>query len=198
MYALSREHYLAYRHTIRPNLLDTYWQRDVAAHLMEFWEDLKAGKRPALILQAPPQHGKSEQVMDFVSWVAGMNPDMKTIFGSYSEDLGIRVNMQLQRMFDSETYKKIFANTKINNENVVTMAGRYLRNSSIIEYVNCEGSFRNTTVMGQINGLGLDLGVIDDPIKGRAEAQIEVVARQGMDRGSLTISSDGSRTRQAS
>ena len=36
------------------------------------------------------------------------------------------------------------------------------------------GSFRATTVMGQINGMGLDLGVIDDPIKGRAEAQSEV------------------------
>jgi len=174
MYAMSRAHYLAYRHTIRPNLLDTYWQRDVAAHLMEFWEDLKAGKRPALILQAPPQHGKSEQVMDFVSWVAGQNPNMKTIFGSYSEDLGIRVNMQLQRMYDSETYRKIFANTKLNDSNVVTMAGRYLRNSSILEYVGSEGSFRNTTVLGQINGMGLDLGVIDDPIKGRAEASSKV------------------------
>jgi hypothetical protein len=27
--------------------------------------------------------------------------------------------------------------------------------------------FRNTTVSGQINGLELHLGVIDDPIKGR-------------------------------
>jgi hypothetical protein len=49
-------------------------------------------------------------------------------------------------------------------------AGRWKRNSSLIEYVNHEGSFRNTTVAGQINGLELHLGVIDDPLKGRAEA----------------------------
>ena len=56
---------------------------------------------------------------------------------------------------------------------MATQTGRWLRNSSILEYVGNDGSFRNTTVMGQINGQGLDLGVVDDPIKGRAEAQIE-------------------------
>ena len=47
---------------------------------------------------------------------------------------------------------------------------RYKRNSSLLEFIGCTGSFRNTTVNGQITGFGLDLGVIDDPIKGRAEA----------------------------
>jgi hypothetical protein len=36
--------------------------------------------------------------------------------------------------------------------------------------INKAGSFRNTTVSGQINGLELHFGVIDDPLKGRAEA----------------------------
>jgi hypothetical protein len=40
----------------------------------------------------------------------------------------------------------------------------------LIEYVGYRGSFRNTTVEGQITGQGLDLGIIDDPIKGRAES----------------------------
>ena len=35
---------------------------------------------------------------------------------------------------------------------------------------NCCQYFRNTTVGGSITGEGLDLGVIDDPIKGRKEA----------------------------
>jgi predicted phage terminase large subunit-like protein len=37
--------------------------------------------------------------------------------------------------------------------------------------MGAKGSFRNTTVKGQITGFGLDLGIIDDPMKGRAEAQ---------------------------
>ena len=169
--ATARENFLAFRHFVRPKLLDAWWQRDAASHLMEFWRDLKAGRRPALVIQAPPQHGKTEGLIDFMAWAAGQDPRMRTIFASYSDDLGIRVNMALQRMYDGPLYRKVFANTRIGEENVVTQTGRWLRNSSILEYVGKEGSFRNTTVLGQINGQGLDLGVVDDPIKGRAEAQ---------------------------
>jgi predicted phage terminase large subunit-like protein len=42
--------------------------------------------------------------------------------------------------------------------------------TSEIEFVGYPGSFRNTTVAGPINGMELHLGVIDDPLKGRAEA----------------------------
>jgi predicted phage terminase large subunit-like protein len=39
-----------------------------------------------------------------------------------------------------------------------------------LEYLGHRGSFRNSTVEGQITGQGLDIGIVDDPIKGRAEA----------------------------
>jgi predicted phage terminase large subunit-like protein len=44
-----------------------------------------------------------------------------------------------------------------------------------LEFVDKEGSFRNTTLLGSITGESLDLGVIDDPIKGRTEARSELV-----------------------
>ncbi len=169
--AYARANFLSFRRYVRPKLIPAWWQRDAAAHLMRFWADLKAGKRPALVIQAPPQHGKTEGLIDFMAWAAGQDPTMRTIFASYSDDLGIRVNMALQRMYDGPLYRNVFANTRIGEENIVTQTGRWLRNSSILEYVGTEGSFRNTTVLGQINGQGLDLGVVDDPIKGRAEAQ---------------------------
>src|SRR6266436_1388590 len=128
-----------------------------------------AGKRPKLAISAPPQHGKSWAATDFIAYVAGKLPDRKTIFGSYSDDLGIRTNNDLQRIITSERFRKIFPGTKISDE---TTAGfdRWKRNSSLIEFIGHQGSFRNTTVSGQINGLELHLGVIDDPIKGREEA----------------------------
>lgn len=179
--AEARKDFAYFRRHMRPHMLRAWWQADVAHHLGLFWEDLCAGNRPALVLQAPPQHGKTEQMTDFVSWAAGKNPDLKTIFCSYSDELGIRVNLALQRRFTSDRYRGTFALTKINDENTATDAAeeegraRWMRNSSILEYVGYEGSFRNTTVMGQINGQGLDLGVIDDPIKGRAEAQSKAI-----------------------
>ena len=45
----------------------------------------------------------------------------------------------------------------------------------MIEFVDHKGSFRNTTIEGAITGFRLDLGVIDDPVKGRAEANSKLV-----------------------
>ena len=85
--------------------------------------------------------------------------------------LGERANAELQRIFDSPEYQRIFCGTKIPALANVSQETRYKRNSSLIEFVdNHPGSFRNTTVNGRITGFSLDLGVIDDPMKGRAEA----------------------------
>jgi hypothetical protein len=52
---------------------------------------------------------------------------------------------------------------------------RWVRNSNTLEYPYHGGSFYNTTVGGQITGKGLDLGIVDDPVKGRAEATSKTV-----------------------
>jgi predicted phage terminase large subunit-like protein len=168
--AEARESYYAYRQYMDDRLIKGWWQRVIATHLQQFYCDMCDGKRPVLGLSAPPQHGKSRQIADFISWVSGKNPDIKTIFASFSDDLGVRTNMDVQRALMSERYRKAFPDTMISQDNVVTQAGRYLRNSSMIEFIGKRGSFRNTTVNGQVNGQELGLGVIDDPLKGRAEA----------------------------
>jgi hypothetical protein len=45
---------------------------------------------------------------------------------------------------------------------------------AVLEFVGHEGYFRNTTVLGAITGEALDLGAIDDPLKGRAEASSDL------------------------
>ena len=166
----ARRSFWAYRRYINPKMKIGWWQYEIAAILQQFYEELAAGKRPKYIIQAPPQHGKSQQIVDFVSWVAGKSPALKTIYASYSERLGVRANMRLQRLYDSEKYSRVFPATHINASNAVTVSGQVLRNREILEYVGQEGFFRNTTVRGSITGESLDLGIVDDPIKGRAEA----------------------------
>lgn len=175
MAARSRESFWAYRQYINPGLKIGWWQREVARELMRFYRELIAGERPMLVIQAPPQHGKSVQVVDFISWLAGQNPDIRTIYASFSEDLGKRANGQLQRLYSAPKYQRIFPGTTINTENVVTQAMKSKRNQFLIEYAGHSGYFRNTTIGGQITGQSLDLGVIDDPIKGRKEANSQVV-----------------------
>jgi predicted phage terminase large subunit-like protein len=167
--AHAREHFYAFRRMMRGlQLIWGWWMEVVALELQSFYLDLIAGKRPRLALMAPPQHGKSSMVTDFTAWVAGKNPDLKVILASYADDLGIRTNLELQRMLSTDAYQTVFGRTKIGTHG-------WKCNEQIIEYVGHRGSFRNTTVLGAINGLELHLGVIDDPVKGRIEANSSLI-----------------------
>lgn len=168
----AREHFWAYRQHMRPKMLKGWWQREIAHELQRFYCDWVAGKRPVIIFEAPPQHGKSVQVRDLVGWVSGKRPDTKTIYASFSDDLGIAANTHVQRLWDDPKSSLLFPELILaSQQSEGDVYGRPSRNKSFIEFVGREGSFRNTTVMGQITGQGLNLGVIDDPIKGRLEAK---------------------------
>jgi len=163
---IARRDFWEYFCRINPKIKKGWWQKDAAQHLQQFYDDLVAGNRPALVIEAPPQHGKSELIVIFISWLAGKHPDYRTIYTSFSERLGVRANLKLQRLYDSPIYKRIFPQTKI----AVTSSTEAARSRELLEYVDQLGYFRNTTVMGAITGEGLDLGVIDDPLKGREAA----------------------------
>jgi hypothetical protein len=46
----------------------------------------------------------------------------------------------------------------------------WIANTSMTEFAKFGGSFRSTTINGPIPGLELNLGILDDFVKGRAEA----------------------------
>jgi predicted phage terminase large subunit-like protein len=164
----ARRSFVAFRQILRPNMLWGWWVEQISLELDRFYAAFAAGKRPKLAIMSPPQHGKSWAVEDFIAYVAGKNPDAKTIYASYSETLSALRNLNLQRTIQSSRYRGIFGNTRIG-------APGWQSSSSLIEYVGHTGSFRNTTVGGPITGMELHLGVIDDPVKGRAEAKSKVI-----------------------
>lgn len=166
----SRKSFWAYRQYMNYGMKRGWFQREVARGLQEFYTDLSAGKRPVLIIESPPQHGKSTQVIDFISWVSGQNPDTKTIYASFSERLSIRANLRMQRIMDSDQYKKIFPDARLNDRNTAAVSSQNLRNREIIEFVGYEGYFRNTTALGAITGEPADIILLDDIMKGREEA----------------------------
>src|SRR5262245_47927891 len=80
----SREAFWSYRRYLNPRMHVGWWQREVALELHRFWLEYKAGRRPKLLLQSPPQHGKSYTIIDFMSWIIGHNRDLRIIFTSFS------------------------------------------------------------------------------------------------------------------
>jgi len=171
----ARESFHEFRRYIHPKNMIGWFQEDVANHLQEFYDDLVAGKRPKLVIEAPPQHGKSVIAADFIAWLSGKRPDNRTIYTSFSERLGIRANLSMQRMMGGSKYKAVFPDFGIPEKNAVTVSAQKLRNREIIEFLGAGGYFRNTTVQGSITGESLDLGVIDDPIRGRKDANSTTV-----------------------
>src|SRR5215475_16140502 len=98
----SKARFWAFRRYTRPTMKCGWWQHEVADEFQRFYRSLINGERPKLVLMAPPQHGKTEQVKDLIAWIAGKRPDLKTIFASYSDELGVAVNMDLQRIMTCE------------------------------------------------------------------------------------------------
>lgn len=172
----SRVNFFAYRRYLRHGNFQYNWfVIELSKAIQDFYVDFRLGKRPILVITVPPQHGKSMAIEDAVTWISGKDPDIKMIYGSFSEFLGTRCNSNAQKTFISRKYQSIFPETQINDKNVVTIAAQYKRNSSLIEFVGKMGSFRNTTVLGPITGESLDIGFIDDPLKGRKEANSKVI-----------------------
>lgn len=164
----ARANFWQYRITMNPRFMlrDMWFPCNLARKLRKFYEDYKAGKRPVLLIETPPQHGKSMAVLDFIAWVCGHDPHTRVIYASFSSRLSVRANLRMQRAIDDPLYQKIFPETRI----APKLSGIALRNHDILEFLGADGYFRNTTVEGSVTGEGLDLCVIDDPIKGRLEA----------------------------
>jgi len=78
-------------------------------------------------------------------------------------------------MVTGERFKGVFPDFGIPEKNAATISAQKLRNREIIEFLGADGFFRNTTVQGSITGESLDLGVIDDPIRGRKDANSTTV-----------------------
>lgn len=183
--AIHRELYRRDFHDFRKKLAkmrnvkfkDGWWQRMLSVELMQFYQDFLSGKRPKLMIKAPPQHGKSQIVIDFLCWIIGNNPRLKTIFASYADDLGKRANSEIQKVMLHPEWNDIFPEAVMGDDEEKRKVHRWRakRNSSLIQLEHFGGEFRNVTTGGPVTGLSLDIGVIDDVIKGRQEANSQAV-----------------------
>ena len=79
----------------------------------KFLNDVVAGKRPILILQAPPQHGKSEIVSrKLPAFILGRFPDWRIGTSSYAIDLARSMAIDVRRNLASQLHLGLFPSTK--------------------------------------------------------------------------------------
>ena len=129
-----------------------------------FLDRMRSGKRPVLILQAPPQHGKSEIVSrKLPAFVMGRDPSLRIAGASYAEKLATTMGQSVRRNLASAEHQKLF------NHSITR--GRYDTNR-IGEFTapGGSGSYIGVGVGAGLTGLPVDLGIIDDPTKDQQEA----------------------------
>lgn len=144
--------------------------------LEQFLIDLEQEQRPILIIQAPPQHGKSELASrKFPAYALGKNPNYRIAGCSYSSDLAISMNRDIQRIMLDNSYTSIFPNSSLNKKKVATMDNEALRNSERFDIMGHRGYYICCGVGGALTGKSVDIGIIDDPVKNMQEARSQAV-----------------------
>lgn len=134
------------------------------------------GEIKKMIVQMPPQHGKSEgSSRKLPAFMLGLNPDAKICIGSYAATIARDFNRDVQRIIDTPKYREIFPKTFLNGSNVVTMANTYLRNSDVIEMVGHKGSLRVVGRGGALTSKTVDVMIMDDVYKDYSEGNSPIV-----------------------
>lgn len=152
-----------------PEYCPGHFHMDVSKALEAFLNDVLHKLDPRLILTAPPQHGKSELTSRRLpAYALGKNPDLRIIATSYSADRAFDFSQDVQRIMDSESYHRIFPETRIVGQ--FAKLGAAKRSAGLFEVVGRRGRYRAAGVGGGITGEPADILIIDDPIKDFAEA----------------------------
>ena len=134
------------------------------------------GEIKKLMVFMPPQHGKSEgSTRRLPSFILGKNPDTRVAIVSYNTVKARKFNREIQRVIDSEEYAKIFPDTYLNDSNVTTVSGGWLRNMDECEIVGHRGGFKTVGVGGALTGEPVDVLIMDDLYKDAMSAWSPIV-----------------------
>lgn len=167
---LARQSFGVFRKMIHPDLIPGEWLESLHKEFGSFEVHRHDGENPTLILSAPPQHGKSSAVEDYICWVVGNDPSLRVIFTSYSQALCHRTSRNLQGILTSGIFHRIFPTVRVAGTYEREVAQKTLRRVDFLWEGKRAGSFTATTVLGEITGQPMDLGIIDDPVKSYSEA----------------------------
>ncbi len=145
---------------------------NLAKSLQRFYIQSQRHELPNLLLEAPPQHGKSRVAAElFPAWLLGVNPGLRIVVATYTFNLAKKRNMSIQRILSNPMYKKLFPATRLRTGNDPVEGEKTAEG---FEVVGKKGSMRFVGVGGSLTGFSADIGIIDDPYKDMAAARSKV------------------------
>jgi len=168
--ALAKQHLIEYACYTDPNYLRARHLEYIANELEEFEAGIVRGDSlQILIIETPPQHGKSSLVSQkFPEWVIGRHPDWSIILTSATKDLPDTFSRSTRNtILENERYHLLFPDVRIAKDSAA-------RDKWMLEGRD-RPTVRATGAEGQIVGNPAKILVIDDPLKNFAEAKSRTV-----------------------
>lgn len=137
-----------------------------AAHhllLLDALEAVERGECPRLMVCMPPGSAKSTYTSQvFPGWYLGNRPQASVIAASHTQELAEKFGRRVRNIFASAEHRNVFGVGVAEDSHA---AGRWDTEKG--------GEYFAAGVGGSITGRRADLGVIDDPVKSREDADSE-------------------------
>ena len=168
-----------------PKYVESEFSLTVCAALDKFVDDMLAGKRPILILQAPPQHGKSEMVSrKLPAYLMGRLPDLRVAAASYSATLADSMSLDVRRNLASLAHLRLFPAPAVKGRYSVDRNGEF-------SSPNGTGSYIGDGVGGGFTGKSADCLVAGTKVMtSDGEICIEDLFLQSVPRKVVTFNAD--------
>ena len=134
-----------------------------------FIADIQAGKRPILVLQAPPQSGKSQIVSrQLPAYLLGRFPSWRIGAASYSDELANTMAQDVRRTLASPEHQRLFPASMIRDKYAISRIGEFTAPGGT-------GSYLSVGIGSGLTGRPLDVGIIDDPTRDAQAALSETI-----------------------
>lgn len=156
---------------------DDYEVKEFHEAIMQYLDMLQHGIVKKVMINVPPQHGKSELSSRlFPAYLLGKNPKSKIALCSYGAEHAQAFNRDVQRVIDTDRYKNVFPKTYLNESNVSgSSLGSWKRTANIFETVGYGGFLKTVGVGGALTGTTVDIGIVDDVYKDKEEAYSKTI-----------------------
>ena len=138
-----------------------WFHERIAEELMK----IETGENKRLMIFMPPRHGKSALGnIDFSAWYLGKHPDREVVAASYNAELVQEFGFKFRQLVSSQAYIDVFGDIlredSKSKSRMITTSG---------------GGYTAVGVGGSLTGKDAHLIIIDDPIKGRAQADSKLI-----------------------
>lgn len=174
---------LLYRQLAKESLIDfstyidpTYETPYHIRVLIEHLEAVERGEIRNLIVTMPPRHGKSKQCsILFPCWYLGRHPTEYIVQAGYAESIALTHSRQARDIFANPNIENVFEGIKYRPERE-SQRRIIPERQAASEWGTVQGGrYYAVGVGGGLTGRGFSVGLIDDPVKDRAEAESQTI-----------------------